>query len=403
MKVLAFEIGPPGVYKGGDHEFTVLDITQPALDLGNADLVILPARLTLNANSSLHDKATELLARRLLAASEAGKRICLLYAEDIAAQSFIGGRLLLRWSMKVEGSPTSLAHVYADEFEVYLREYGVPGYVFAQRPGPQVRQYPLAGPNDDAQRMSAFAVAEGGGFIYVVPGNIVPGSERPLLATLADSIQAHSSSVLRPTTAPIAESFAFTEERALREERKSKQAELDDLDARIAGYRARKDILFLRDHTLADRVPEWMSEYLGFGTRRTEEYKEDFWLVDDKDEDAVICEAKGLTQNVKRQHIRQLVLHRDERDLADDYPSLLVANTFADAETEEEKARQRISPRECSTAVKEHVLVVRTLDLLRLLDQVERGLVSPPDVWILLTTAVGWLKVEGDARDIVTA
>ena len=44
---------------------------------------------------------------------------------------------------------------------------------------------------------------------------------------------------------------------------------------------------------------------------------------------------------------------------------------------------------------------MRTLDLVRLLDQINRGLISRQDVRKLFMTEIGWLKVEGDTTEVV--
>ncbi len=402
MQVVAFGFDESGEGSVGDHRLTRRAVKGPTISFGSADLVILRARLVLSGNSLEHYNATELLTRSVLADCQRGKQFCLVYDRDEPGDaSFVAGRLLQHWGVTTESHAASLAVVYASEFSAYLQQFGIQSFTFMRKQGRTDPLHRLAGPTDSPEKSSAFVVQHGEGLIYVVPGNVVTGSESTLLHALLEGIAAHSPSVLRPTTAPIAERFAFTEERKLREDRKSKQTELETLDANLTTYQARKDILFLRHNPLADRIPEWISEYLGFETRRTEEYKEDFWLLDASGKNAVICEAKGLTQNVKRQHIRQLVLHRDVRELADDFPALLVANTFADAETLQEKGSQRIGTLECSNAVKEHVLVVRSLDLVRLLDQVDRGLISTEDVWNMLITETGWLKVEGTSRRVV--
>lgn len=403
MNVRAFDIMDPidrpmatSVERGDDRlQFVAAG---PTLDFADADLVILPALAPFVHHTELF-KATQLLTQRILKRSEEGGRTCLFYAEDFSGSQCVGGRLLNKWHVSVRGDQDSLAQLPARQFAPYLREYGLPGFVFQVPTEGALRLHVLA--RSTSNDPSAFAVAEGKGLIYLVPANFVSGSEAALLWALSDAIAAHTASALRPSAAPIAESFRFTAEATVNEERQRQQVELETLDAQLADYRAKKDILFLRDDPLAERVHEWLTQYFRFRARRHEEYIEDFWLVDDQGNDCVICEVKGLNDNVKRQHIRALVLHRDERELDDDFPALLVANTFADAKTEPEKARQRISRLECKNAVKEHVLIVRALDLVRLLDQLERGLVSREDVWSLLTSETGWLKVEGDDRVVI--
>ncbi len=403
MEVRAFGITTRNVSAElGGHKLSVLVIDEPTLHFESAQLVILPAWPELSKSPEEHPRATNLLANKIFKASRAGQMICVVYSEnDPAHARFVCARLLERLGLMTEAFAPSLERIYAEEFADYFSVYGVPGFIFTAKEGLIDRLHPLAGPGDETYRVSAFAVAEGDGLIYVVPGNIVSGSETQFVAALASAIEAHASRIRRPTTAPIVQAFVFEQEAKVRGDREAKQTELEGLDARLTEYAARKDILFLRDDPLADAVPAWISKHLGLPTSRQEEYIEDFWLLDKNGEKAAICEAKGLDKNVQRKHITALVLHRDERELADTYPSLLVVNTFADAKTEKQKGNQRVGSRECKKAVRDHVLVVRTLDLVRLLDQLDRNLVSVAGVWKLLTTSKGWLKVEVDSREVV--
>jgi len=180
--------------------------------------------------------------------------------------------------------------------------------------------------------------------------------------------------------------------------------ELDSLEATLATYRARKDILFLRDTPLELRVPQWIRENLRLPTRSTgDNNKEDFWILNDDGDDVVIGEVKGLTGNARREHVHALVMHRAAQNKPDDFPALLVVNTFAEARTIKDKIEQRIAPDVCASAVKSSVLIVRTVDLLFLADQWEREIISAAALGDMLVGHGGWLRVTRDERESVTA
>ncbi|HEY8766911.1 MAG TPA: hypothetical protein VIP09_06575 [Dehalococcoidia bacterium] len=294
---------------------------------------------------------------------------------------------------------SSLATTYAPEFRDYLSEYGFSGTACSAAEGSTVRIIPIAGSGPNS--LSAFAIENGAGLIYVLPANIQVGAESDLAISLVNAMQSLRRALLRPKTAPIADSFTFQAEEPLRQDRDEKVARIAELDARLAGYQARKDILFLRDDRLADRLPEWLVENLALRGEREERYREDFWLLDEKGARSVICEAKGVNDNVKREHITKLRLHREEHDLPDEYPSLLIVNTFAGAATVQAKDQQRVGPNECRKAVHDHVLILRTLDLARLADLVEKGVVSLPDIRNYFMTETGWMKVTRDGSEVV--
>ncbi len=409
MKVHAYALGI-NAFTEGSHDFTLENISpdRPNVVISTTDLTIIPAQVLLGPSHVAvnHVRATELVVRRILRATRVGATVAVWYGrENLADASFVGGLLLSQLGIGMDSPGAERSEIYASQFLSYLSEYGFDHVVCELPSGTQ--SHPISGFTAENQAgtrtrlLSAFALSYGKGLIYLVPANVVPGEESHLLVALTDAIEAHCRSVLVPDTAPIAASFTFTEESILREEQDRQRIQLERLDERIADYQTRKDVLFLRDDPLAERLPEWITTYIGFPSERLEEYIEDFWLNDRDGRHAVICEAKGLTQNVRREHITAVMLHREQRDLADDFPAILIANTFADAETVKVKGNQRVGPIECQKAARDGVLVIRTLDLVTLLDQLERGVTSKDEIWKLLTTAAGWLKVTGDAREVV--
>ena len=109
---------------------------------------------------------------------------------------------------------------------------------------------------------------------------------------------------------------------------------------------------------------------LGIATKRDEIDEEDFWVTEDKKE-VSIFEVKGLDKNLKRLHINQLDEHRGAREQLDDFPALLIVNSFNKAKSLAEK-EEAISSNVIKKAVQTHILILRTLDLCnvyRLIDE----------------------------------
>jgi hypothetical protein len=111
----------------------------------------------------------------------------------------------------------------------------------------------------------------------------------------------------------------------------------------------------------------------------------------------VICEVKGVNDNVTKMHVAQVDNHRKQNKLADTFPGLLVVNTLATAKSFREK-EQEVHPDVSDRVAQENVLVLRTLDLFWLLDAVDAGQLQPCHLVKVFTSKKGWLKVEpGDA------
>ncbi|MFC2059276.1 hypothetical protein ACFLTS_06560 [Chloroflexota bacterium] len=245
-----------------------------------------------------------------------------------------------------------------------------------------------------------FAERIGKGLLYILPGAPAKDNEHEFITTLIrcllDDIQAR----IYPETSPIVESYQFETEKEIRDKRQQIQTQLDEIDESISEYDKKKDILFLRDTPLANRLSEWLTTYINIRTRRHEEYNEDFWILDDTGNHVAICEVKALSKNIKREHITALVQHREHHDLPDDFPSTLFVNTFADVETVEEKDL-RITKVECQKAIRDNVLIIRTLDLVRLLDLVEQVKIETTKINDLLLTEKGWLKVSDEGYEVI--
>jgi len=369
-------------------------------EFGNVDFTFLNSDLL--AGSKEHAGNREFVIRRLLQlAEDEGKIFAVVYT--VMPADGIGIALLKKLGFGQPTSDTPDGHgVVVQDFRDYLALYGRDRLSFPVVPqeAQTFTVHALATTASPVQH-AAFAIERGQGLVYFLPANKIPGIEGALLSTLIQSVADHASRIRNPSSEAITRDFRFSQEDELQTKLSAEVEEVQRLRTALVEIDRKKDLLYLRSHPLAERLPQWFAEYLGIQGRRIEEYVEDFWLVTSDDKDAVICEAKGLNKNVTRQDISQLVLHREERDLPDEFPSLLVVNTFALAATVKEKANQRIGSRECRKAVRDHVLVTRTIDLLCLLDLLERGEVASSEIWTLFTTETGWLRADSRGLKVV--
>ena len=352
-------------------------------------------------------QAEDLACQRARLALEKGTDVCVLYrymgedeCEDF--EDSLGGNLLRGVIRAIREQPVEADMVpVVDELVPFIKEYGSGGSIFEVHKPDEA--YVICELKEfDLSHVCGFAVRKDEGLLYVLPGIPPSGNELPCMRTLARGILAYSQRIKHPTAAPIVKSFQFAKEKPLLAERDDLKSKVADMEEQIKVYDERKDILFLRDDALANRLPKWLAQYITLKTRVAEEKNiEDFWILDKECNDAAICEAKGLSKNVKREHITALVLHREERDLPDDFPSILIVNTFSDATTVRQKDRQGVGGRERRKAVRDHVLIVRTLDLVRLLDLLEQGRVKQAEIRELLLKETGWLKVTHEGYEVL--
>ena len=176
------------------------------------------------------------------------------------------------------------------------------------------------------------------------------------------------------------------------------RSELSKKEKILQKYSKLKEILWLRDDELTGSIIDFL-EVIGINTKRIEICEEDFWIVENGKE-AVIVEVKALDKNLSRIHISQLDQHRAARDKPDNFPALLIVNSFNKASSPKEKD-QVISPNEIKKAVNTNALVLRTLDLFNAYCLIEKNNLERQDLLRIVKTENGWLKVDSSKWKII--
>jgi len=142
----------------------------------------------------------------------------------------------------------------------------------------------------------------------------------------------------------------------------------------LARYKA---ILYLKHDELIEPVMGILNS-VDIKTFREEKFEEDFWICDGEGVKKIICEVKGTKNNIARKHINNLDNHREMNELGDDFPALLISNTFAEAESISEKNRE-ISPDIIKHAINNNILIMRSLDLINAYSLITKGYLASSD------------------------
>lgn len=175
------------------------------------------------------------------------------------------------------------------------------------------------------------------------------------------------------------------------------QRQLSGLQTNLQEYQVIKGILFLKGNELDAAVRTFFGRF-SIDTKKDEIYEEDFWIVED-DKETIIVEVKGKDKNLDRPDISKLDEHRAARNKPDDFPALLVVNSFNRATSLKEKNID-ISPNEIKKAMQVNVLIARTLDLFNAYALFEMGKITPVDLLKTIKSEKGWLKVDGVSYQI---
>lgn len=387
-------------------------------DFNSHDIVILQHGIFFQKDSQGRDliRRDELIQREkeIMSLIRKGKTFCFLY-DSIPAHVPIAGRPgrvpayydltncflsvnILNRSLKVSLGyceheiPTH--KTLRSEFTKFIDKYGVCFNTFSF-PGRNTGAFdiisvsPAGDPTAFAYRFATGATA------MFVPCYVVRKDQdvtADLFNTLAEAIVTYLQRT--KTEAPTwTGEFVFTDEKPLRQELEVAQERVKGLNEDLSKFDKFKKILYLHDYELEKEVPIFLDS-IGISTRREERFIEDFWILENNREVA-ICECKALKKNLTRGRLAQLEHHRGEYSLRDDFPAVMFVNIFLSATSLEQKQRQ-IERKEITKAMNDHLLIIRTIDLVFAYDQISRGLLTTQKLLTLLKTEVGWLEITRD-------
>jgi hypothetical protein len=182
------------------------------------------------------------------------------------------------------------------------------------------------------------------------------------------------------------------DERRVRLRMEELQTELRHLEKTLEESRRSKRVLHVQGEDLAREVTRFLSEDLGVGAREDGRMG-GFRLADDGVDwcfGGVIASDDG---NVTKGNLARAVLAREEAGLAEDAPAMVVANTFREGRTMVE--RDQPMPAEVvQRAAEDHVVLVRTLDLLRLGQRAANGFPAAEQLSEALRGGGGWFEVD---------
>jgi hypothetical protein len=119
-----------------------------------------------------------------------------------------------------------------------------------------------------------------------------------------------------------------------------------------------------------------------------------FWLTHDQT-DWAIGEIKSSSNgNVDKEALGQLWAHRKGHAKPEDFPALLVANTFYKRQTLRER-EEGIHPDVARRGREDHILVVRTMDLFRMRGQPH---LTKAFLAALEAATGGWFRVDSGLK-----
>ena len=187
------------------------------------------------------------------------------------------------------------------------------------------------------------------------------------------------------------------------------RAEIDKCEERIrlakdklTVYADFKRVLVESGDDLVKSVSKLLSTITALSVDCKDDKKEDCRLVDGGGKVVALIEVKGLNGNIKMSNVSQAFEHRERTSGYKNLPVILIANTFIGGARSEEEKDKAPEEEQVSLAERHKVLILRTLDLLRMYNAVSSGRCTKEEIVGLLLTKVGWWRFEKeDASNIV--
>ena len=192
------------------------------------------------------------------------------------------------------------------------------------------------------------------------------------------------------------------DERKVRRRIEELEAELETLQRGLEDARRAKKILCVTDRELDREVVRFLSEDLHLraeladtgGEGAPEGSGEAFRLLDDSGEAWCLGEVRASPDgNVCKEDLARAIIHRSAARRQDDDPVLLVVNTYYEGRAVESRDHP-VPPDMVRRAAEDHVVVARTMDLLRLGQRASNGFPAAEQLAETLRSGGGWLEVD---------
>ena len=187
--------------------------------------------------------------------------------------------------------------------------------------------------------------------------------------------------------------FQFEKESSLRVELEGLVESARRLGTGIREYKQCKGALVFQSKPLVDIVAHAFRRFFGISLVIDDKCIEDATIRDSQGDILAVLEIKGVRGNFKGANVNQVDTHRERLGLNTETPGILITNTFMEAKNFKEKD-ERPHPDIVKKATRENVLILRTLDLIRLANLVEKGCVSTAEAKNMFLKSAGWLRAD---------
>lgn len=367
-----------------------------------------------NIGGHIHGERQDIFEKQMIEALDQGTTFCFVHynaavpasdtgyedgmspgAVDSHAKFQIGFKWLALFSIKPlnNGHPIHMGHVSRGEFSPFLNRWGTSYNSFELRRRSKTNVDDVIYSLNENELLGFTIAAARGRLIYLPFQRDLSNKVETLngLRSLIDSLLTYISKSLIETPKWAKEAF-FEDELEIQAKIVEQKKSLLESESHLRPFEEAKALLLQSEYTLERTVPDFIESHLGIHTRRDNRHIEDFWLLKEDGEKAVISEVKSMVKGFRKSAIYDLYRHREENGLDESFPALLVANANLQAGSWDTKIRP-IDKQDYELATHNNILILRVEDLVRLWDGLRQSKLDPQDIFEALTSSKGWLDV----------
>lgn len=190
--------------------------------------------------------------------------------------------------------------------------------------------------------------------------------------------------------------YRFHDEEKLLQRKKKAEGIVAQICDQLSILERYKRVLVASGYFLVEEVLHVLRAGFGLRAEPRSDLKEDITISDDEGNVLVLGEVKGVNTGVKREYVYQAESHRERAQVTNDFPSILIINTRCKKASSLEEKDVEVETEQVQLATNLNILILRALDLLRLLELYRKSNITQQEVLQLLTANKGWLHVFSD-------
>ena len=275
------------------------------------------------------------------------------------------------------------------EFEAYVRDYGVPTTVFEFPHLHPIERHVIVEFGDQAVGIELDEQ------LFFLPFHL-PRKNPSVAASL---VQAVTRAIAQYRINRVVEiphwvdDLKFKKEEALYLEINSLLEKVNRLESQLLSWKDYKSILATSDARLRNKVVAILESVFDLKVEATAN-RECLIIVDHDRKPISLLETRSAEGGVEKAFIDEIHEHRKIAGHPDALPAVLLINSDTLIHDIAKRAEARVSEEVANYAKDLHVLIIRTIDLLLLMRQLEHNTHRANKLTRLLRSGAGWLKID---------